>query len=159
MTLGPVRHRPMPTCVTCILQILTVAHSLGYINRDVRPDNMLVDGDSGVIYLVDWGNAVRRFGTALPCDGTVQFWQHAFRISTCLSTAKLNPKPEMMRITGLQCTAFSLCHPAWQAQLCGISKLQAKEWWRHTVWQQRSCWQEAGQNDYEGIALRLQKLM
>ncbi|KAL0032638.1 hypothetical protein WJX77_012198 [Trebouxia sp. C0004] len=104
----------MPTCVTCILQILTVAHSLGYINRDVRPDNMLVDGDSGVIYLVDWGNA---------------------------------------------CTAFSLCHPAWQAQLCGISKLQAKEWWRHTVWQQRSCWQEAGQNDYEGIALRLQKLM
>ncbi len=69
---------------------LQVAHSQGYINRDVRLDNMLVDGEIGVIYLVDWGSAVRRFGTALPSEVTVHFWQHAFWIRTSLSTAKLS---------------------------------------------------------------------
>ncbi len=52
---------------------LQVARSQGFSNRDVRPDNMLVHGDIAVIYRVDWGSAVRRFGTALPCDGTVHF--------------------------------------------------------------------------------------
>jgi len=66
----------------------------------------------------------------------------------------------------LVCSAFCLCHPTLQAQLHGISKMQVnqlQDWWQHTVWQQRSCWREAvevaRQNDYEGVALRLQKLM
>ena len=50
---------------------LQVAHSQGYINRDVRLDN--IDGETEVMYLVDWGSALRRFGTALPSEGTVQF--------------------------------------------------------------------------------------
>lgn len=33
---------------------------------------MLMDGGTGVIYLVDWGSAITRFGTALPSEGTVQ---------------------------------------------------------------------------------------
>ena len=50
---------------------LQVAHSQGYINRDVRLDN--IDGETEIMYLVDWGSAVRRFGAALPSEGTVQF--------------------------------------------------------------------------------------
>jgi len=30
-----------------------------------------------VIYLVDWGSAVRIFGTALPCEILFSFWQHS----------------------------------------------------------------------------------
>ncbi len=32
---------------------------------------MLVHGGTGVIYLVDWGSAVRIFGTALPYENAV----------------------------------------------------------------------------------------
>ena len=144
---------------------LQLAHSHGYFNKDVRPDNMLVDGETGEIYLVDWGSATSKSDNALPFEGTVHY--SAARI---LNQLIVNSQAVTFTcaddLESLVCSAFCLCHPALQAQLQSISKLQVNQirvWWQHNAWQQRSCWQEAvevaRQNDYEGVALRLQKLM
>lgn len=144
---------------------LQSAHSHGYFNRDVRPENILVARETQKIYLVDWGSAASRSDFPLPFEGTVHY-------SAARILDQLIAKSQAVIFTcaddleSLVCSAFCLCHPALQAQLHSISKAevnQIQERWQHTAWQQRSCWLEAvevaQQNDYEGVALRLRKLM
>ena len=100
---------------------------------------MLVDRETGVIYLIDWGSAVKSSGTALPFEGTVHF------LAACvLNQVIVNSQAAMFTSADvfetLVCSAFCLCHPTLQAQLHGISKMQVnqlQDWWQHTVWQQR----------------------
>ncbi len=142
-----------------------MAHSNGYLNRDVRPDNLLVDSKTRDIYLVDWGSAATTSGSPLPFEGTVHY-SAARTLSQLVDNSQAVIFTSADDLESLVCSAFCLCHPALQAQLHSISKSkvnQIQEWWQHTVWQQRSCWQEAvdfaRQSDYDGVALRLQKLM
>lgn len=140
-------------------------HCLGLINRDVRPENMLLDETTGVLYLVDWGSATKLSETPLHFEGTVHY--SAARIldqvavnSTAVTWASADD------LESLVCSAFCLCHPDLQAQLHKISKTQVQqiqEWWQCTAWQQRACWQKAVEfarcTDYKEVALRLQELM
>ena len=144
---------------------MQLAHSHGYFNRDVRPENILVDRETREIYLVDWGSAARRSDIALPFEGTVHY-SAARILNQLIVNSQAVTFTSADDLESLVCSAFCLCHPALQAQLQSISKAQVdqiQEWWQHTAWQQRSCWQEAvevaRQNDYEGVALRLQTLM
>ncbi len=52
---------------------LQSAHSHGHFNRDVRPENILVDRETQKIYLVDWGSAASRSDFPLPFEGTVHY--------------------------------------------------------------------------------------
>ncbi len=144
---------------------LQVAHSLGFLNRDVRPDNMLVHSYTGLPYLVDWGSAAERSDIAGSYEGTVHY--SAARI---LRQLALNSQTVTFTtaddLESLVCSAFCLSHPDLQAQLELISKSQVdqiQDWWQQNVWQQRSCWHEAVEvarkNDYQGVVFWLQKLM
>lgn len=140
-------------------------HGLRLINRDVRPENMLLDGTTGMLYLGDLGSALKLSETAVPFEGTVHYL--AARIldqmavnSTAVTLASADD------LESLVCSAFCLRHPDLQAQLYRISKTQVRqvqEWWQCTAWQQRACWQKAVEfarhNDYMEVALRLQELM
>lgn len=140
-------------------------HGFGIINRDVRPENMLLDRPTGMLYLVDWGSAIKLSETPLPFEGTSHY--SAARIldqlavdSTAVTWANADD------LESLVCSAFCLRHPDLQGQLHRISKAQVRqiqEWWQCTAWQQRACWQKAVEfarrNDYKEVALRLQELM
>ena len=124
----------------------------------------MVDGATKKIYLVDWGSAAEECNTDVTIKGTVHY--SAARILDKLMNSQAVTFTSADDLESLICSAFCLCHPALQAQLQTISKsdvCQIQEWWLHTAFTQRYCWQEAVEvarrNDYKEVALRLQRLM
>ncbi len=125
----------------------------------------MVNGDTGVPFLVDWGSAAKKSDKAGPYEGTVHY--SATRILIQLAVDKqavtFTPADDL---ESLVCSAFCLSHPALQDQLELISKshvIQIQEWWQEVVWQRRSRWREAveaaRQNDYRAVQALLQTLM
>lgn len=59
-----------------LVDVLQKAHKIGLINRDVRPDNiMIAKGESEeteMLYILDWGFAVRK-GKSYPFSGGVMY--------------------------------------------------------------------------------------
>ena len=105
---------------------------------------MLVHDVTGEVYLVDWGSATRRSPIALPFEGTVQY-SAAHILNQLLIDSQAVTFTSADDLESLVCSALCVRHPALQAQLEAISKLQVNQilnWWQN-VWQQRSCWLEA----------------
>jgi hypothetical protein len=62
---------PLHTLVGGLVQTLQRSHSLGVINRDVRPSNIILAGEQGAqqqLVIIDWGFAVQ-------CDAGARLFQ------------------------------------------------------------------------------------
>jgi serine/threonine protein kinase len=70
-------------------QCLVKTHELGYIHRDINPDNVL-KGSDGVL-LIDWGYAVKASDAPIPYSGTFHFASDA--ILDCIATKSFQHKP------------------------------------------------------------------
>ena len=72
----PIHAVVTPSMCVALLQVVRTAHSLDWIHRDIKPDNIYLDqGDTSRIVLSDWSSAVRAnvecdyVGTRLFGDG------------------------------------------------------------------------------------------
>lgn len=146
------------------MYIVQGAHESGFVNRDVRPNNIMVHSDSQQLYLIDWGTAVAANIGAVPFAGVPHY--SSLRIISQLMCDEVGSYTKADDLEALVCSAFCCTHPSLQTELESFDKADFEsiwDWWQGTAWQERPSWRKAiiaaRATDYARVQKLLVKLM
>jgi len=146
-----------------VLLILKELHAGGYVHRDIRPNNILIQAGTQDVLLIDFGFSVDA-AKLVPYCGTVHYASNSIleALSQEHQEIQCTPADDLVSLVH---SAFSLHFPAFRSKLEKIAhyeRQQIRRFWDETLkniphW--KACLQAAEQAHYDALAKLLSQFL
>ncbi|MFC1411688.1 serine/threonine-protein kinase [Streptacidiphilus sp. N1-12] len=116
---GPLPPREAAALGLAVLSALEAAHSRGVLHRDVKPDNVLLERDSGRVVLTDFGIA-RLDGSATLTEAGAFLGSPEFTAPERTAGGEAGPESDLWSVGVLLCTALEGRSPFRRDSMSGV---------------------------------------